>query len=105
MPQPVAHETFFCVQTQANVTLKHQCLSERRTKASSWHPAGRQKGSWIEEIAPSPQKGDVHGHRVQSKHREERPGEEVEELGASWMLTAPGLLLPSVLEINIKTQS
>lgn len=42
---------------------------------------------------------------MQSKHREERPGEEVEELGASWMLTAPGLLLPSVLEINVKTQS
>lgn len=40
-----------------------------------------------------------------SRHKEEKPGEEVEELEASWMLTAPGLLLASVLEINVKTQS
>lgn len=38
-----------------------------------------------------------------SRHREERPGEDVEGLGAGWMLTAPGPLPPSVLEI--RTQS
>lgn len=63
------------------------------------------KGAGLKKQPHLPKRAALFMDTGCSRHREERPGEEVEELGASWMLTAPGLLLPSVLEINIKTQS
>lgn len=62
------------------------------------------KGAGLKKQPHLPKRAALFMDTGCSRHREERPGEEVEELGASWMLTAPGLL-PSVLEINIKTQS
>lgn len=92
MPQPAACKIFICGQTQASATLKHQCLSETLQ--------AEEKGAGFKKQPHLPRRAALF---MDTGCREQRPGEEVEGLGASWMLTAPGSLPPSVS--RIKTQS
>lgn len=103
MPQQAPCGIFIFVQTQARAALKHQCLSERRIKPPAGTLQAEGKGAGFKKQPHLPRRAALLMDTGCSRHREERPGEEVEGLGAGWMLTAPGPLPPSVLEI--KTQS
>lgn len=103
MPQPAACEIFICVQTKQVQPLNTNALVRGGPKPPAGTLQAERKGAGFRKQPHLPPQEGSSVHGQCSRHREERPGAEVEGLGTGWMLTAPGSLPPSVLEIQ--TQS
>lgn len=94
---------YLCANAKKGQPFNAHVLVRGRPKPPAGTLQAEGKGAGFKKQPHLPKRAALFMDTGCSRHREERPGEEVQGRGAGWMLTAPGSLLPSVLEI--KTQS